>query len=109
MKNITLAIEENILNDVREIAARRRTTINGLVRDYLTQLASEESRVAEARKGLVELMKNSRGRLGPGYVWNREDAYAERLLPRHEYSDLRGGGARRESGKVRSRGKARTK
>jgi hypothetical protein len=109
MKNITLAIEENILDDVREIAARRRTTVNGLVREYLTQLAAEESRVAEARKGLIELMDNSPGRLGPGYVWNREDAYAERLLPRHEHSDLRGGGTRGASGKVRSRIKARSK
>ena len=84
MKNITLAINEKVLDEVREIAVRRRTTVNALVRDYLTQIASEESRIAEARKGLLELMENSTGRLGPDYVWNREEIYEDRMFPRHK-------------------------
>lgn len=92
MKNITLAIDENVLDDVRQIAARRRTTVNALVRDYLTGIAAEESRIAEARKGLKELMANSTGRMGPDYVWKREDVYEDRMFPRHQRSDLRGDG-----------------
>ncbi len=91
-KNITLAIDENVLDEVREIAARRRTTVNALVRDYLTAIAAEESRIAEARKGLKELMSKSTARMGPDYVWNREEIYEDRLLPRHQRSDLRSDG-----------------
>lgn len=94
MKNLTLAIDEQVLDDVRQIAARRRTTVNALVRDYLTRIVSEESRIEEARRGLLDLMEASPARLGPGYVWNREDCYEERVLPRHEHPDLRGGGSR---------------
>jgi predicted transcriptional regulator len=90
MKNVTLSIDEHVLDEVRQIAARQRTTVNAMVREYLTRLASEESRIAEARQGLRELMKQSTARLGPDYVWNREDAYEGRLLPRHEHPDLRG-------------------
>jgi metal-responsive CopG/Arc/MetJ family transcriptional regulator len=90
MKNITLSIDEQVLDEVRQIAARNRTTVNGMVRDYLSRLASEEGRIAEARKGLLELIEHSTGRLGPDYVWNREDAYEGRIFPRHEHPDLRG-------------------
>src|SRR3954471_2882540 len=89
MKNVTLAIDERILDQVREIAARRRTTVNALVRDYLTQMVSQESRIAEARRGLTELMETSTGRLGPNYVWKREELYEERVFPPPERSDLR--------------------
>ena len=90
MKNITLAIDDQVLDQVRQIAARKKTTVNALVRDYLTRIASEESRIAEARKGLKELMDNSTARLGPDYVWNREEIYEERMFPRHKRFDLRG-------------------
>ena len=39
MKNITLAIDETVLDEVREIAARRRTTVNAIVRNYLAHIA----------------------------------------------------------------------
>jgi hypothetical protein len=81
-----------VIDKVRLIAARRKTTVNGLVRDYLTTLASEDDRRAEARKRLVELSHNSKARLGPGYVWNREEIYEERMFPRHERPDLRNRG-----------------
>ncbi len=92
MKNLTLAIDDHLLDEVREIAARRRTTVNALVRDYLTQVASEEGRIAQARKELRELMDNSTARLGPGYKWNREELYADRMFPRHQRPPLRGDG-----------------
>jgi predicted transcriptional regulator len=109
MKNITLAIDGQILDQVREIAARRRTTLNALVRDYLTQLASEESRITEARRGLAELMENSTGRLGPDYAWNRKAIYEQRMFPRHKHSDLRSGGETGRSTQVPGRRSDRAK
>jgi hypothetical protein len=99
MKNITLAIDEAVLRGVRIYAAEHETTVNALVRDFLTGLAGEklaaaelEERRAQARRELVELSKRSAGRLGPGWKWNREALYEDRLFPRHEHSGLRGFG-----------------
>ena len=92
MKNLTLAIDDHVLDEVREIAARRRTTVNALVRDYLTQVAAEDGRIAQARKELRELMDNSTARLGPDYKWNREELYADRMFPRYQHPDVRGDG-----------------
>ena len=90
MKNITLSVDDEILSEVRLIAARKKTTVNAMVREYLTRMASEESRIAEARKAMRELIDKSSARLGPDYVWNREETYAGRVFPRHQHSDLRG-------------------
>jgi len=99
MKNITLAVDEDALRGARIYAAEHDTTVNALVRDYLTRLAGEkqaaadlEARRAQARRELVELSKNSPGRLGPDWKWNREELYEDRLFPRHKHSDLRGFG-----------------
>jgi hypothetical protein len=91
MKNITLAVDEDVLDRVRVIAAERKTTVNGLVREYLSNLANEEARLADTRKRLKELIDNSTAELGPDYVWNREEIYADRMFPRHEHRHLRGG------------------
>jgi hypothetical protein len=89
MKNITLSIDDSVLEEVRQIAARNKTTVNAIVRDHLTRLSQQESRQAEARRRLLELAETSSGRLGPGWKWNREDAYEGRLLPRHEHPPVR--------------------
>ena len=92
MTDLTLAIDDSVLDELREIAERRRTTVNALVLEYLTQSAGEERKLAEARKGLLDLMETSTGRLGPDYKWNREELYEERMFPRHKRSDLRRSG-----------------
>ena len=92
MKNITLAMDEEVLRGVRRYAAEHDTTVNALVREYLTGLVDFEKRAAEARKRLGQMSEQSEGRLGPDWKWNREDAYEGRLFPRHKHSDLRGFG-----------------
>ena len=88
-KNITLAMDEAVLDRVRIIAAERKTTVNGLVRDFLSGLANEDERLMETRRRLKALMENSSGRMGPNYKWNREEIYAERMFPGHQRADLR--------------------
>ncbi|NJM34038.1 MAG: hypothetical protein HC850_04235 [Rhodomicrobium sp.] len=92
MKNITLAVNEEVLAAVRKYAAARDTTVNALVRDYLTRLATFEDRAAKARQELVRLSEASDGRLESDWTWNREDMYDRPILSGHEYSDLRGFG-----------------
>jgi hypothetical protein len=64
MKNITLAVEDKVLEGVRQYAARRNTTVNALVREHLSRIASEDDRLAQARVRLRELAENSTAMMG---------------------------------------------
>jgi len=75
MKNITLAIEDEVLDKVRVVAAQKRTTVNALVREFLTELAGREEEIANARRELLELMETSEGRMGPDWKFSREDSH----------------------------------
>ena len=73
-KNITLAVDENVLDRVRIIAAERKTTVNGLVRDFLERMTEQEDRVSRARKRIRELAKKSKAEVGP-ITWKRGELY----------------------------------
>ena len=90
MKNITLAIDEDVLDKVRAYAAEQKTTVNAIVRRHLEKLAFENDRRAEARRELLRLARASKGRLTSNYVWNREELYDRPVLRRYEHPDLRG-------------------
>ena len=70
MKNITLSVDENVLATVRRRAAERNSTVNALVRDYLTRLAAHDTRANRARARLRQLSKESHARLGK-ITWSR--------------------------------------
>jgi hypothetical protein len=90
MKNITLSVDDEVLAAVRRYASERNTTVNGLVREYLTQLATQNDRVAKARLRLKQLSEESTMDLG-SYKWNREELYERGgMLPRHEHPAVRG-------------------
>jgi hypothetical protein len=74
MKNITLAIDETLLDEVRIVAAKKGTTVNAMVRDYLTSIASLEDRQDRARRRIRELAEQSTAEVGP-VTWKREDLY----------------------------------
>lgn len=74
MKNITLSVDDNVLATVRRHAAERNSTVNALVREYLTNLASHQDRAKRARARLRQLSAQSQGRLGKR-TWSREDLH----------------------------------
>lgn len=74
MKNITLSVDENTLAIVRRHAAESNSSVNALVRDYLTRIAAHEDRAKRARARLRQLSKQSRGQLGRK-TWTREDLH----------------------------------
>ena len=75
MKNITLAIDEDVLEKARAVAEKRGTTINAMVREHLAQVASEQERWTRSRVRLSELMDKSTADMGPDYKWNRDALY----------------------------------
>lgn len=75
--NVTLSIDEALVERARAVAAGRGKSLNQLVRDLLE--AETGSRDGEARvERLDELWSSSPGRSG-GVRFRREDAYEGRL------------------------------
>lgn len=74
MKNITLSVDEDTLSAVRRYAAERNSSVNALVREYLTNVAGHYDRAGKARQRLLELSKQSKARLGKD-TWSRQELY----------------------------------
>ena len=74
MKNITLSVDEKVLAAVRRYAAEHNSSVNGLVRAFLTEIATREDRARGARKRLRRLSQRSTARLG-ARSWQRDDLH----------------------------------
>jgi len=75
MKNIMLAVEEDVLERARLVAAEQKTTVNAMVREFLADVAGQDERLEKAREGLRELMRNSKGRMRADFKFNREETH----------------------------------
>jgi hypothetical protein len=93
MKNITLAIDEDVLDAARQYAAERKTTVNALVRAELERIARSQGRLKDALRELREMSAGGPD-IDPDKVWpGREAIYEERVneqLYRRERARLRG-------------------
>lgn len=74
MKNITLSIDEDVVRTVRRYAAERGSTVNALVREFLTGLAHREDRARKARQRIRQLSEQSTARVG-SRSWTREELH----------------------------------
>ncbi len=63
-KNITLAIDEELLDKARVLAAMRRTTVNAMVRDFLQRAVNAELGQDTITGELLKLSRGSRADLG---------------------------------------------
>jgi hypothetical protein len=73
-QNLTLAVEEGLLLAARKVALDQRTSVNQLVREYLTALVEEPSRRRLARARLRERFARGLVQIGDR-KWRREDLY----------------------------------
>jgi antitoxin component of RelBE/YafQ-DinJ toxin-antitoxin module len=101
MKNLTLRIDEDLLDRARRFAAERGTTVAKLVRDHLAAVTKADDRAEEARRTLVELAERANRRT-VDWKWNRDGIYAERLS-RLERHSVRGAAAEGRSTESRRR------
>jgi hypothetical protein len=75
--NITLSLPEELVKRVRKIAVDRDTTLTGLVRDYLSDLAKQEAaagRKRREREALERSFEQFQFKIGQK-TWKREDLY----------------------------------
>jgi hypothetical protein len=80
-KNLTLAIDEELLDKARVLAAMRRTTVNAMVREYLERIVQEEREADEVTQELLKLSREGSWEMGD---WrpSRDETYSG--LPRFD-------------------------
>jgi hypothetical protein len=74
MANLTLTIDDALLQRAREAALRERTSVNALVREYLERYVDARQRRYEALDALDAIAERSSSRTSS--TWTREDANA---------------------------------
>jgi hypothetical protein len=62
--NVTLVVEEDLLREARAVAARRRTSVNEMVREFLQDVVSQESRRLAALERIQPLLDRPSVHLG---------------------------------------------
>jgi hypothetical protein len=63
MKNVTLSIDDHVLDRARKLAAERGTSVNQMIRDFLArETGGETEEQYRSRMRLVELARNCRRR-----------------------------------------------
>lgn len=62
--NMTLVVEEDLLREARAVAARRRTSVNEMVRDFLKDVVNQESRRLAALERIQPLLARPAVHLG---------------------------------------------
>lgn len=74
MANITLKIDEELLEKARQLALRRKTSINAIVRKRLEEFVSRDFSREAAVKGLEAFFRQSRARVGTK-TWTRDELH----------------------------------
>jgi plasmid stability protein len=74
-KNITLAIDEDLLQRARVIAGIRRTSVNDMVREFLIREVDAERQHDEVKAALLRLANQSQANFGSG-PFVREEVYS---------------------------------
>jgi hypothetical protein len=78
--NITLSLDDDLVKEVRKIAVERDTTLTGLVRAHLQELAAEHSQSGRKRREIEELRRSFdtlKVNIGKR-TWKREDLHERR-------------------------------
>jgi hypothetical protein len=74
MKNVTIALEEEIVRKSRRIAAERSTSLNAMIREFLEQLVEREAHATKARRRIALLARRSAAQVGPRR-WTRDELH----------------------------------
>jgi hypothetical protein len=74
-RNLTVQLDEETIRQAKILAARRGTSISGLVARELELLVAQDARYEEAQRRAIELMAQSAEH--GGRSWRREDLYED--------------------------------
>jgi hypothetical protein len=71
-RNLTIALDEQLLREARKIAIDRNTSVNQLIRDFLAGLVLEKDCRQAALADIEEIFRGTRVSVGRR-SWTRED------------------------------------
>jgi hypothetical protein len=74
MANLTIAVPDDILKCARRRALEQGTSVNAVLRDYLSQFAGAQSAQANAAQRVLELSRTARSGRGKAN-WTRDDLH----------------------------------
>ena len=74
MANLTITVPEEVLKSARRRALEQGTSVNAVLRDYLSQFAGVQSAQAEAARRVLELSKAARSGRGKA-KWTRDELH----------------------------------
>jgi hypothetical protein len=72
-RNLTLQLDEDVIRRAKVLAAKRATSVSGLVAQELERLVAEDARYEEAWQRASEIMASSSPH--GGRTWRRDDLY----------------------------------
>jgi hypothetical protein len=73
-RNVTLTVEDELLREARKVAVDRRTSVNQLVREFLTGLVREAGGHQAALARMDEVFRTTRVEIGQR-SWTREELH----------------------------------
>lgn len=73
MANLTLSLDDQVLQKAREAALREHTSVNALVREYLIRYVDGKSRRLEAIDALDSLARRNETRSAA--AWTRDELH----------------------------------
>ncbi|HSR54376.1 MAG TPA: DUF6364 family protein [Acidobacteriota bacterium] len=74
MANLTIAIDDDLLEKARSRAASQGTSVNALLRDYLTAYAGAEDERRRAIEGFLRIARQAHTGI-EGKRWTREELH----------------------------------
>jgi Family of unknown function (DUF6364) len=73
MANLTLSLDDSLLRQAREAALREQTSVNALVRDYLTRYVDAKRRRLDALDAFDAVAERSNARSNE--AWSRDESH----------------------------------
>lgn len=74
MANLTITVPEEVLKSARRRALEQSTSVNAVLRDYLSQFAGAQPAQVNAAKRVLELSRAARSGRGKA-KWTRDDLH----------------------------------
>ncbi|MGA2027044.1 MAG: hypothetical protein ABSH17_08255 [Syntrophobacteraceae bacterium] len=74
MANLTLRIDDQLLDKARRLAVRRNTSINTVVREKLKEFVSTDLSREATLKGIEAFFTRSKAQIGKK-TWSRDDIH----------------------------------
>ena len=79
MANLTVTIDDDLLQKARERAVTEKTSVNAIVREYLIRYVEEQEAARRQRAELAIAKMDEIARTGQAcmgdWVWNRDELY----------------------------------